>query len=115
MPSSTATTHRQNHPNPFSSTDIDRYRAFPYARLLPALGCKQSSKDVNIWFSPLGTTICVERTGLQKFTDVVTKKAGGGAIDLVMHIRSVSFLNAVRILSELSSLEPAGYAKGEGA
>lgn len=101
----TKTTHVKTHHNLFSRAEIDLHRAYPYAHLLPALACTQSPTDPNVWFSPSGITICVEKSGLPKFTDFATKRGGGGAIDLVMHLRSVSFLNAVQFISELPSVK----------
>ena len=39
-------------------------------------------------------------TGPHKWYDIRAKKGGGGAIDLAMHLRRLSFLDAVRLLTE---------------
>jgi hypothetical protein len=38
-------------------------------------------------------------TGLHKWYDTRAKRGGGGAIDLAMHLRQLSFVDAVRLLS----------------
>jgi len=39
-------------------------------------------------------------TGPHKWYDIRAKKGGGGAIDLAMHLRRLSFLDAVELLTE---------------
>jgi hypothetical protein len=55
-------------------------------------------------------TVCGEfeilTTGPHKWYDTRAKKGGGGAIDLAMHLRQVSFVDAVKILAERS--DPRG-------
>ena len=40
-----------------------------------------------------------------RWFDLETKKGGGGAIDLVMYLRQISFLQAVKLLSLLEKKE----------
>lgn len=39
-------------------------------------------------------------TGLYKWYDTRAKRGGGGAIDLAMHLRQLSFVDAVKLLAE---------------
>lgn len=39
-------------------------------------------------------------TGPHRWYDVRAKRGGGGAIDLAMHLRQLSFVDAVRLLNE---------------
>jgi hypothetical protein len=39
-------------------------------------------------------------TGPHKWYDMRAKKGGGGAIDLAMHLRQLSFVDAVKLLTE---------------
>jgi hypothetical protein len=45
-----------------------------------------------------------------KWYDTRAKKGGGGAIDLAMHVLGLSFVDAVKLLTELARLRGPGHS-----
>jgi hypothetical protein len=64
--------------------------------VLQRTGCHRDTSDKAKWHTPRGVTSV---TG-QKFMNWIQGSGGGGAIDLVMHLKDVDFITAVLWLSE---------------
>lgn len=71
--------------------DLGRLRAVPLADVLTRLGAKKDRHDKARWKTCSGT-LSVNGT---RFFDWHAHAGGGGAIDLVMHLRGTSFKEAV--------------------
>ncbi|KAM3099279.1 toprim domain-containing protein [Phormidesmis sp. 146-12] len=78
-------------------------RNLDLAAVAASLGLEKDRRDKNKW-KDAGHTISINDG---KFMDWLTNKGGGGAIDLVMHIRQVDFKEAVQWLSGRSLTIPA--------
>ena len=79
--------------------DLDSLRNTPLDQLLKRLGGEPDPKDKHNWRTPMGRMTV---TGT-KFFNHDEGTGGGGAIDLVMHIRQVDFRGAIRFLGGISS------------
>ena len=79
--------------------DLDSLRNTPLDQLLKRLGGEPDPKDKHNWRTPMGRMTV---TGM-KFFNHDEGTGGGGAIDLVMHIRQVDFRGAIRFLGGISS------------
>ena len=77
-----------------------RVRAIPLAEILPLLGAIPDRHDKARWKTPAGT---ISVTGT-RFFDWHRQAGGGGAIDLVMHLRQVDFKTAVAWLCDAVAL-----------
>jgi DNA primase len=75
-------------------------RGIPLTEILPRLDAVPDPLDKARWKTP-GGVISVTGT---RFYDWHRQKGGGGAIDLVMHIRKVDFKTAVRWLCDLFAM-----------
>lgn len=78
--------------------ELDSLRNTPLELLLKGLGAEPDPKDKHNWRTPVGR---ITVTG-PKFYNHDAKIGGGGAIDLVMHLRQVDFREAVRYLVGVS-------------
>lgn len=82
--------------------DIDNLRALDLAAVCSLLGLEADAKDPR-QFKGAGFRISI--TGYKWF-DHGEGKGGGGAVDLVMHIRRLSFMNAAAYLNSLGGELP---------
>ncbi len=78
--------------------NIENLRQLDLSAVCAVLGLERDNTDTK-QFKTDGFRICV--TGFKWF-DHNSGKGGGGAIDLTMHIKSLSFMNACNTLSSLS-------------
>jgi len=76
--------------------EVDRLRAVPLAEVLMHLGATKDRRDKARWKTDRGT---FSVTGM-RFFDWHAHVGGGGAIDLVMHLRGVDFKGAVTWLQD---------------
>jgi hypothetical protein len=83
---------------PRSSLQADALRDIPLERVAHALGYHRDTRDRARWKRP-GSILSVNGA---KFYDHLTGQGGGGAIDLVLHARNCSFLEALDILARLA-------------
>jgi hypothetical protein len=79
-----------------SACDIARLRAVPLAEVMQRLGVVRDPRDKARWKTPRGP---VSVTGM-RFYNWHASAGGGGAIDLVMHLRGVDFKGAVAWLRD---------------
>ena len=68
-----------------------RLRTIPLERVLPLCGGQPDRDDRHKWHTPAGT---LSVTGA-KFMNWTLGRGGGGAIDLVIHLRRLDFKGAV--------------------
>lgn len=78
-----------------SFQQLDRLRRLPLPDILRACQGVPDRYDPHKWHTPAGV---LSLTGL-KFMNWTTGQGGGGAIDLVMHLRRLSFTQTVRWLN----------------
>jgi hypothetical protein len=79
-----------------SSCDLGRLRAVPLAEVLERLGAVRDARDRARWKTPRGA---LSVTGT-RFFNWHEQSGGGGAIDLVMHLRQADFRMAVAWLRD---------------
>lgn len=91
--------------NPWCRDRAERLRAIPLEAVLRRLGGEPDRRDRSKWRSPAGT---LSIRG-PKFMSWNRGTGGGGAIDLVMHLRNAGFLEAVDWLARKFG---AGAAEG---
>jgi Protein of unknown function (DUF3991)/Toprim-like len=77
--------------------EADRVRAIDLALILRATGCLQDRHDKAKWHTPKGALSVTH----QKFFNWRLSVGGGGAIDLIIHLKDLDFKSAVRLLSAL--------------
>jgi hypothetical protein len=77
--------------------ETDRVRAIDLALILRATGCLQDRHDTAKWHTPKGVVSVTH----QKFFNWRLSVGGGGAIDLIIHLKDLDFKSAVRLLSTL--------------
>jgi hypothetical protein len=94
----------QMPPGYVAPSQIERLRQIGLEMILSSLNCRRDLKDKKKWRSPKGT---LSVTG-QKFMNWHLGVGGGGAIDLVMHLNSVPFIEAI---SWLANAFPLTYAQ----
>ena len=71
--------------------EADRLRAIPLPAVLRALGAEPDRHDTHKWHTPAG----VLSVNGAKFINWNRGRGGGGAIDLVMHLHSLRFHDAL--------------------
>ena len=79
------------------SEKISKLREIRLETVLEAAGAGRDPKDRNNWRTEVGR---ITLTG-QKFFNHDSRKGGGGAIDLAMHLRNCNFREAVAFLENL--------------
>jgi len=79
-----------------SIRDVGRLRAVPLADVMTRLGAARDPRDRSRWKTPRGP---VSVTGM-RFFNWHEQAGGGGAIDLVMHLRGVDFRRAIAWLDD---------------
>ncbi len=82
--------------------DIERLRQLDLMAVCAVLGLERDSAD-HKQFKTDGFRVCID--GLKWF-DHNAGKGGGGAIDLTMHIKRLSFISAVNYLFSISGELP---------
>lgn len=80
--------------------DLNALRNIPLEEILLSLGAQPDPKDKHNWKTPMGR---ITVTG-QKFYNHDAEVGGGGAIDLVMHLRGVDFPRAVRFFGGIPEI-----------
>jgi len=80
----------------FTTQQLDCLRNIELTRILPLCGCTPHPLDKRKWNTPVGT---ISVNGM-KFINWNSGKGGGGAIDLICHIRGDNFKQAVSWLVE---------------
>lgn len=75
----------------FTSHQLDTLRRIELTQILKRCGCTPHRLDKKKWHTPMGT---ISVNGM-KFMNWSTGKGGGGAIDLVCHIKGDHFKQAV--------------------
>lgn len=75
----------------FRREAAERLRAIPLATVLPLCGAEPDRHDKQKWHTPAGT---LSVTGA-KFINWNRGVGGGGAIDLVIHLKNLGFLDAL--------------------
>ncbi|BAU15915.1 helicase domain protein (plasmid) [Leptolyngbya sp. NIES-3755] len=92
---------------PSNSIDVsaltNEVRNFDLEAVAASLGLQKDRRDKNKW-KDAGHTVSINDG---KFMDWLADKGGGGAIDLVMHVRKVEFKEAVQWLSGQTLSSPA--------
>lgn len=90
---------------------LERWRALDALLVLEKLGCCAKADNSFEPLSALGTQRChvnAEREDFEllllgpKIFDTRLKRGGGGAVDLVMHVRHVDFKGATALLRRLA-------------
>ena len=87
----------------WSKDEIDVLRNRPLEKLAATLGYRPDPSDRTRWKRD-GSVLCISGT---KFFDYLQRRGGGGAIDLVMHVRKCPFLEAVNFLAQSQGRAPA--------
>src|SRR6516162_1144885 len=70
---------------------LEQLRQIPLVEVLRAMGAKPDRCDHNKWHTEQGP---ISIQGLQ-FMNWKQNRGGGGAIDLVMHLKGMDFLSAI--------------------
>ena len=100
---------RERKGGKMESGKIEKLRNIKLDAVLEAMGAERSPKDRNNWRTEFGR---LTLTG-QKFYNHDSKKGGGGAIDLTMHLRNGNFREAVAFLENLPVPEMVETARDE--
>lgn len=79
----------------------NRCRDISLLEVLAMLGGEQDKADKQKWHTSRGAIWLGKGQDRQKFFDHKTGRGGGGAIDLVMHLESCDFMQAVEMLVPL--------------
>jgi hypothetical protein len=79
----------------FPREQIERLRAIPLEEVLSLCGAKRDNSDKHKWHTPVGV---LSITG-PKFINWNSGAGGGGAIDLVMHLKNIDFIAAIEWLN----------------
>ena len=87
-------------PGVIHDLDLNDLRNIPLEEILVLLGAQPDPKDKHNWKTPKGR---ITVTG-QKFYNHDAELGGGGAIDLVMHLRGVDFQRAVWFLEGIPEI-----------
>jgi len=78
-------------PSRFTPQQLDSIRRIELTRILPRCGCSPHRFDKQKWHTPVG----ILSVNGMKFINWHSGKGGGGAIDLICHIRGDNFKQAV--------------------
>lgn len=79
----------------------NRCRDIPLVDVLESLSCEQDSRDRQKWHTSNGPVWLGKGENSQRFFDHLTGVGGGGAIDMVMHIKRCEFKQAVEMLASM--------------
>jgi hypothetical protein len=92
------------------NSELERWRAMPSATVLRSPLCDHAkldatfhpiqSKETTRWHATVGGQVFELLCTGPKFFDTRVNRGGGGAVDLVMHLRGVDFKRAVQLLRQ---------------
>jgi hypothetical protein len=77
-------------------------RRIPLTKTLEAIGAKEDTKNPMRWrFGTMSVWLSKVGQGKYCFYDFISRKGGGGSIDLIIHFTECSFEKALSVLNKI--------------